>query len=128
MNLRIVGAAVGLLSFVLPMAAQTSSSTPALAQVPPLIQFANVATDEGGNPLTGAVSVTFSLYNSQRGGEPLWTETQNDVPLDSTGHYSVQLGISKPAGVPTVLFTTGEARWLGVQIAQQPEQWYRHRL
>jgi hypothetical protein len=67
------------------------------------------------------VSITFSLYNGQTGGEPLWTETQNNVQLDPTGHYSVQLGITKPAGVPTTLFTSGEARWLGVQIAQQPE-------
>jgi len=25
-------------------------------------------------------------------------------------------------GVPTTLFTTGEARWLGVRIAEQAEQ------
>jgi hypothetical protein len=54
--------------------------------------------------------------------EPLWTETQNNIPLDATGHYSVQLGITKPSGVPTTLFTTGEARWLGVQVAEQGEQ------
>jgi hypothetical protein len=90
--------------------------------VPPLIQFSNVATDEGGNTLSGVVSITFSLFTSQQGGEPLWTETQNNIQLDATGHYSVQLGITKPNGVPTTLFTTGEARWLGVQIAQQPEQ------
>jgi hypothetical protein len=109
------------LSLVLSLAAQTSSS-PASAQVPPLIQFANVATDEGGNTLSGVVSLTFSLYTSQQGGEPLWTETQRNIPLDPTGHYSVQLGITKPTGVPTTLFTTGEARWLGVRIAEQPEQ------
>src|SRR5208282_427544 len=58
----------------------------------------------------------------QQGGEPLWTETQNNVQLDAIGHYSVQLGITKPNGVPTTLFTTGEARWLGVRIAEQGEQ------
>ena len=90
--------------------------------VPPLIPFSNVATDEGGNSLSGVVSLTFSLYAAQQGGEPLWTETQNNVQLDPTGHYSVQLGITKPNGVPTTLFTTGEARWLGVRIAEQGEQ------
>ncbi|HWW16899.1 MAG TPA: hypothetical protein VN310_19720 [Candidatus Dormibacteraeota bacterium] len=89
---------------------------------PPLIQFSSIGTDEGGNTLSGVVNITFSLYNSQRGGESLWSETQNNVPLDPTGHYSVQLGITKPSGVPTALFTTGEARWLGVQIAGQAEQ------
>jgi hypothetical protein len=90
--------------------------------VPPLIQFSNVATDQGGNSLSGEVSITFSLYAAQQGGEPLWTETQNNVQLDPTGHYSVQLGITKPRGVPTTLFTSGEARWLGVRIAEQGEQ------
>jgi len=122
MKLRIACMVSGFLSLVVSMAAQTSGSSPASAQVPPLIQFSNVATDEGGNTLSGVVNLTFSLYAAQQGGEPLWTETQNNVPLDPTGHYSVQLGITKPGGVPTTLFTTGEARWLGVQIAQQPEQ------
>lgn len=122
MKLRIGCVVVGFLSLILSLAAQTSGSGPASAQVPPLIQFSNVATDEGGNTLSGMVSITFSLYNAQQGGEPLWTETQNNVQLDPTGHYSVQLGITKPNGVPTTLFTTGEARWLGVQIAEQVEQ------
>ena len=90
--------------------------------MPPLIQFSNVATNEGGSSLSGVVNLTFSLYAAQQGGESLWTETQNNVQLDSTGHYSVQLGITKPNGVPTTLFTSGEARWLGVRIAGQGEQ------
>jgi hypothetical protein len=102
--------------------AQQSLATAANATVPPLIQFSNVATDEGGNSLSGVVNLTFSLYAAQQGGEPLWTETQNNVQLDPTGHYSVQLGITKANGVPTALFTTGEARWLGVRIAEQAEQ------
>ncbi len=102
--------------------AQQSVTTAANATVPPLIQFSSIATDEGGSSLSGVVNLTFSLYAGQQGGEPLWTETQNNVQLDPTGHYSVQLGITKPNGVPTTLFTTGEARWLGVQIAGQGEQ------
>jgi Chaperone of endosialidase len=112
---------VGFLSLVLSMAAQTSGS-PASAQVPPLIQFSSVATDQGGSSLSGVVSITFSLYTGQQGGEALWTETQNNVQLDPTGHYSAQLGVTKPNGVPTALFTSGEAHWLGVQIAEQAEQ------
>jgi hypothetical protein len=50
-----------------------------------LIQFSGVASDEGGNSLRGAVSITLSLYDSQQGGEPLWTETQQSFQLDSTG-------------------------------------------
>ena len=102
--------------------AAQQSATAANATVPPLIPFSSVATDEGGNSLSGVVNITFSLYAAQQGGEPLWTETQNNIQLDPTGHYSVQLGITQPNGVPTTLFTTGEARWLGVRIAEQVEQ------
>jgi len=122
MKRRIGWVVVGFLLLVLSMAAQTSGSSPASAQVPPLIQFSSVATDEGGSTLSGVVNLTFTLYAAQQGGEPLWTETQNNVQLDPTGHYSVQLGITKRNGVPTTLFTTGEARWLGVRIAEQAEQ------
>ena len=122
MKIRIACAAVGFLSFALSLAGQTSGVSSASVQVPPLIQFSGVATDEGGNTMSGVVSITFSLYSSQQGGEPLWAETQKNVELDLTGHYSVQMGITKANGVPTTLFTTGEARWMGIRIAEQTEQ------
>jgi hypothetical protein len=114
--------AVAFFSLVLSLAAQTASSGAASSQVPPLIQFSNIATDEDGNTLNGAVSITFSLFSNQRGGDPIWTETQNNVQVDSTGHYSVQLGFTTPSGVPATLFATGETRWLGVRIGEQTEQ------
>jgi hypothetical protein len=102
--------------------AAQQSATAANATVPPLIPFSSVASDEGGSSLSGVVNITFSLYAGQHGGAPLWMETQNNIQLDATGHYSVQLGITRPNGVPTTLFTTGEARWLGVRISEQAEQ------
>jgi hypothetical protein len=122
MKLRIGCVVVGFLLLVLSLSAQTASSGSTSSQVPPLIPFSSVASDEGGSSVSGVVNLTFSLYTTQQGGAPLWTETQNNIPLDATGHYSVQLGITKPNGVPTTLFTTGEARWLGVRIAEQVEQ------
>jgi len=121
MKLRVVWVVIGFLVLVTSLAAQTPGGSTASAEVPPLIQFANVAMDEGGNTLSGVESITFSLYTGQRGGEPLWTEIQKNVQIDPTGHYSVQLGITKPKGVPTTLFTAGEARWLGVKIGEQAE-------
>ena len=112
---------VAFLCAVLPMAAQTPGSNAVYAQVPPVIQFANVATSEAGSPLTGTVKMTFSLYNNAQGGEALWSETQN-ISLDETGHYSAYVGITKTEGVPMSLFTNGQAHWLGVQVAGQTEQ------
>jgi hypothetical protein len=41
--------------------------------VPPLIQFLGVASEEGGNSLSGVVKITFPLAAIPQGGEPLWT-------------------------------------------------------
>jgi len=43
MKLRVAGVVVGLLSLIVSLGAQTSSSRSAVTQVPPLIQFSNVA-------------------------------------------------------------------------------------
>jgi hypothetical protein len=121
MKLRIGCVIVGFLSFVLPMAAQTAGSGPAAAQVPPLVNFSGVLADVNGKPLTGVVGVTFSLYQEQQGGSPLWLETQN-VHAGETGNYTVTLGSASGQGLPANLFATGEARWLGVQAQGQAEQ------
>jgi trimeric autotransporter adhesin len=97
------------------------ASTAVSVSVPPVIQFSGVAADENGSPLSGTVAITFSLYNNSQGGPALWTEMQS-VSLDSAGHYSVYLGITQTNGIPTSLFTAGEAHWLGVKVAGQAEQ------
>jgi hypothetical protein len=110
---------------------QTPSSTvqtareviPALP-VPRLVKFAGAFKDELGKPRTGVVGVTFALYKDQEGGAALWLETQN-VELDEQGHYTVLLGSTKSEGLPLEMFSSGEPRWLGVQVnlpheAEQP--------
>ncbi len=48
-------------------------------------------------------------------------ETQN-ATADSNGHYTVLLGSTKPEGLPAELFTSEQARWVGVQVSGQAEQ------
>ncbi|MGB7554388.1 MAG: tail fiber domain-containing protein [Candidatus Korobacteraceae bacterium] len=48
-------------------------------------------------------------------------ETQNLTP-DANSNYSVLLGSTTAAGLPSDLFSQQEERWLGVQIQGQPEQ------
>ena len=121
MKLRVACVVVGFLSLVLSLAAQTSSSSSATSQVPPLIQFSNVATDVNGKPLTGIIGITFYIYQEQQGGAPLWLETQNVQP-DKTGHYTVLLGSTTSQGLPTSIFASSEAHWLGMQVSGQEEQ------
>jgi len=97
------------------------STSASSSSVPRLVRFSGTAKDLDGKPLTGIVGITFLLYADQQGGSPLWLETQNVQP-DSSGRYSVQLGATKPDGLPSDLFTSVEARWLGVQISGQAEQ------
>jgi hypothetical protein len=98
--------------------AQQSNQSPIQAQVvvPRLIRFS------GQLPGTsGTVGITFTLHKAQQDNAALWIETQN-VQLDSTGKYTVLLGVTKPEGIPTDLFSTGEAQWLGIQVQGKTEQ------
>ena len=95
-------------------AAQQASQTPA-AIVPRLVNFSGRATNPQGAALSGVIGATFSIYKDESDGAPIWLETQN-VEADANGNYTAQLGATKPAGLPVELFTSGEARWLGVRI------------
>jgi hypothetical protein len=97
------------------------SSALAAAAVPRLVNFSGRVADAQGKPIAGIAGVTFAIYQDQYQGPALWLETQN-VTADARGNYTVQLGATKPAGLPLDLFTSGEAHWLGVQVSGQAEQ------
>jgi len=116
-----VGVLLLLACCVLPMDAQQPAAASANLAVPPMVNFSGVLTDVNGKPLTGAVGVTFYLYQDSQGGAPLWMETQN-VQADKAGHYSAALGSTSSQGLPSNIFAAGEARWLGVQVQGQAEK------
>lgn len=109
----------GINSWTLRCPAQELSSTrSASATVPQWVHFSGVVKEASGRPVAG---ITFAFYKDQEGGAPIWMETQN-VQLDETGRYSVQLGATRTEGLPKELFASGEARWLGIRPDGQPEQ------
>jgi len=82
---------------------------------PQITQIAQSKENESGkNPLPTMVEVTFSLYELQEGGSPLWSEGQK-VQVGEQGHYTVLLGATETEGLPLDLFVSGKALWLGVQ-------------
>ena len=85
--------------------------------VPALSKYSGTLKDLNGKPITYPAGVTFSIYTSQEGGDPLWTEMQNEP--DQSGHYTVTLGSTTSKGLPADVFESGEARWLGVRIVGQ---------
>src|SRR5260370_32820543 len=99
-------------------AQQAPSST---AVVPRIVNFSGKATDIQGKSIPGIAGATFAIYKDESGGSPLWLETQN-VQADAKGNYTIQLGATKPEGLPLDLFTSGEARWLGVTVNGGQEQ------
>jgi hypothetical protein len=119
-NKTIATMIVSVLAAVLA-AGQSTNNLGSTESVPRLVKFGGVVKDEGGHARTGVVGVTFAIYKDQEGGVPLWLETQN-VQADSKGNYKVLLGSTKLDGLPAELFTSNEARWMGVQPEGQGEQ------
>jgi len=93
----------------------------AAASVPRLIKFSGELRDLAGKPLTGVADAHFAIYRAQQDAAPIWEETQT-LQLDEQGRYSVLLGAMQAEGLPVELFTSGEARWLGVAAGKLPEQ------
>jgi hypothetical protein len=123
MKLGVAWAVGTFLSLMLALTPLTIAQTPAptASALPRLVRFGGAVKDLNGNPLTGVVGITFAFYSEKTGGAPLWLETQN-ATADSNGHYTVLLGSTKPEGLPAELFTSEQARWVGVQVSGQPEQ------
>jgi hypothetical protein len=116
--------AVSLCSLAASQSANSSQSlqpSQASAIVPRLVNYSGKALDANGKVVTGTAGATFAIYSEQSGGAPLWMETQN-IQADSKSNYTAQLGATKPEGLPLDLFTSGEARWLGVSINGGEEQ------
>jgi hypothetical protein len=102
-------------------ARQLRDELPGGDAAPRLIKFNGVVKDGAGVPRSGTVGMTFSLYASQEGEEPLWRESQA-VQADSEGRYTAYLGISERDGLPLEFFSTGRAQWLGVQVQGEKEE------
>jgi len=83
------------------------------SSVPRFIRFTGSLVDSAGQPRTGVLGVTFSIYGQPFDGTPLWQEVQN-VSLGSQGRYSVILGLTTTEGLPLEIFNSPGPLWLGV--------------
>ncbi len=87
---------------------------------PRLVRIANTFRPANGLAVSPVESVTLSIYRDERGGDPLWSESQN-VSVDPEGRYSVLMGATLPEGLPLDLFASVETRWLGVTFNRSGE-------
>ncbi|MGP0071789.1 MAG: hypothetical protein ACLPWF_07640 [Bryobacteraceae bacterium] len=104
-------------------AIQTGSqpvSDTAQGSVPRLIRFSGTLATAEAKP-GGLVGVEFAIYKEESGGVSLWLEIQN-VQVDSSGHFTVLLGVTKNGGLRPDVLGTGEPRWLSVTpVGGQPQ-------
>jgi len=89
--------------------------------VPRVMHVPGVFVPVNGQPPGSVESVTIAIYADEKGGTPLWEETQQ-VAVDSNGRYSILLGVTRPEGLPQDLFASGEARWLGRRFERRGER------
>ena len=90
-------------------------ATLSFGQVPRLISFQGVLTDDSGKPIsTGTYHLTLRLYGSATGGEPIWQEEQSAVVTD--GILNLLLG-----GVTPLQLPFDRPYWLGITVGSGAE-------
>ena len=90
-------------------------------QIPSLVRMSGTVNGFNGRPEPSGWSMTFTFYEKQSGGTPLWTETQN-ISIDPDGSYTALIGSSSSEGLPADLFPLMVVRWLAVQVVGHDEQ------
>ncbi|MBN1466344.1 hypothetical protein JXA02_11315, partial [candidate division KSB1 bacterium] len=77
---------------------------------PGIVDYQGFISSIDGEPISGSLSATFSLWDDAAAGNRLWRETQSlDVRL---GHFTASLGAAAP--LPENLFSG--VRWLEIEI------------
>ncbi len=82
-----------------------------LAEIPKMINYQGMLTDDSGDPIDGNPNIVFRIYDDTTGGTQKWTETHSGVPV-SNGLFNVILGSDVP--IDTLSFS--QQYWLEVQL------------
>ncbi|MFH1389814.1 MAG: hypothetical protein ABIH56_03745, partial [Candidatus Margulisiibacteriota bacterium] len=85
--------------------------------VPTKMNFQGKLTDSGGNPITTAVEVKFSIFDASSGGTELWTETISGLTPDQ-GLMNQELGLTTPL---TSGVFGGDTRYLAIKVGADAE-------
>jgi hypothetical protein len=99
----------------------TVKDSTASSQIPPYIRFQARLAGTQGVPLDGSFNITFRLYDTDIGGQPLWEEAQ-DVYVEE-GILDVELGLATELNLPF-----DRQYWLGVEVESDGEMSPRFKL
>ncbi|UCF05527.1 MAG: hypothetical protein JSV33_00380 [bacterium] len=85
------------------------------AQIPKTLNYQGVLTDEAGVAVPdGEYYITFSIYNQESGGSPIWSE--DDTVQVTDGIFSVVLGT-----VEVLDLDFNEQYWMGMEVGGEAE-------
>ncbi|MBW2262372.1 MAG: hypothetical protein JRG91_10405, partial [Deltaproteobacteria bacterium] len=84
---------------------------------PSYIPIQGVMYDDAGAPIDAEVTATFSIYASDIGGTPLWTETASVLVDD--GFFTTYMG--EVTALDLSVFRDNTDLWLGIQIEGDTE-------
>lgn len=87
------------------------------AEIPHLINYQGMLTDDQGQPHSGNYKLKFSIYAVPTGGTALWSELHLGIPVQD-GLFNALLGMNKP--IPDSVFDEPE-RFLGIKVGTYPE-------
>lgn len=107
-------------ALAVPHAQQAPAPSPVLTPVPRVMWLSGVFLPVTVQPIASVESVTVAIYREREGGEALWQETQS-VAMEPGGRYSLLMGSTLADGLPPDLFTSGEARWMGITFNRPGE-------
>ncbi|MCI0515357.1 hypothetical protein L0128_19255, partial [candidate division KSB1 bacterium] len=93
------------------------------AQVPQLINYQGMLTDNTGTNVNGVQAIQFLIYDAENGGTALWSETQNVIVTN--GLFNVLLGTVTL--IPHNVFDGGN-RYFTLKVGTDAEMTPRKRL
>lgn len=82
---------LGAVLAVATMAGALWASTLSSHYVPETVNYQGYLTDSGGDPISGTVTLNFSIWDASSGGSSVWNETHTGVSVVG-GYFSVLLG------------------------------------
>ncbi len=93
----------------------------ALAAMPQTINYQGYLKNNDGTPVTGPLTIAFSLYSTTSGTGAMWTENQSVTA--ASGIYSARLGQINRLTLPF-----DRQYYLGVKVGSDPEMTPRQQL
>jgi len=89
------------------------------AQVPQLLNYQGKLV-MNGQTVNGPVNITFAIYDTIKGGTPLWSERRSERLTN--GILDVILGSSSDNPLPKDLFTKPGNRFLAITVENNPQE------